>query len=201
MVVTAQKPGPPQSRADEIRDAALTLFAERGYRATTMHDLAHVVGIRAPSLYNHVKSKHELLREIMVTTMDELIGGFHEAVSDTDDLVTQLELATEAHVRYHMRHRREAFVGNREITSLKPHARRVILDKRKEYSMLFRRLIERGEVEGAFHVGSTRLVAYAILDMGIGVATWFRTGGQYTEHEIARHYGHFALRLAGAERL
>ncbi len=191
--------GPPAAtRAAVIHEAALTLFAERGYGATTMNDLARAVGIRAPSLYNYVASKHELLRRIMVTTMDDLIAGFHEAVADADHPAEKLRRATEAHIHYHARHRREAFVGNREIWSLKLPSRRAILAKRKDYSMLFRRLIEEGSKTGAFHAESARLVTYAILDMGIGVAAWFRSDGPYTEDELAHIYGDFALRLAGA---
>jgi AcrR family transcriptional regulator len=184
------------TRADAIRDAALTLFAERGFRATTMKDVARAVGVRAPSLYSHVSSKDALLTGIMVTTMDDLIQGFHLAVATTCDPVEQLRRATEAHVRYHTRHRREAFVGNREIPSLKTDARRTILDKRREYSMLFRDLIDRGSKEGVFLRSPPRLVAYAILDMGIGLAAWFRPDGPYTEEELAQSYGEFALRLA-----
>jgi AcrR family transcriptional regulator len=184
------------TRAEAIRDAALTQFAERGFRATTMKDIARAVGIRAPSLYSHVRSKDALLTEIMVATMDDLIQGFHLAVVTTRDAVEQLRRATEAHVRYHARHRREAFVGNREIPSLKPGARRIILDKRTEYSMLFRDLIDRGSREGIFLRSSPRLVAYAILDMGIGLAAWFRPDGPYTEEELVQSYGEFALRLA-----
>ena len=184
------------TRAEAIRDAALTLFADRGFRATTMKDIARAVGVRAPSLYTHVRSKDALLIEIMVTTMDDLIEGFHLAVATTRDPGEQLRHATEAHVRYHTRHRREAFVGNREIPSLKPGARRIILDKRREYSMLFRDLIDRGSKEGIFLRSSSRLVAYAILDMGIGVAAWFRPDGPYTVEELVQSYGEFALRLA-----
>jgi AcrR family transcriptional regulator len=184
------------TRAEAIRDAALTLFAERGFRATTMKDVARAVGVRAPSLYSHVRSKDALLTEIMVTTMDDLIQGFHLAVAPAPDSVEQLRRATEAHVRYHTRHRREAFVGNREIPSLKAAARRTVLDKRREYSMLFRGLIDRGSREGVFLRSSPRLVAYAILDMGIGLAAWFRPDGPHAEEELVRLYGEFALRLA-----
>lgn len=163
-----------------------------------MNDLARVVGIRAPSLYNHVASKHDLLREIMVETMDQLIAGFHGAVASAEGVTEQLRRATETHIRYHTRHRREAFVGNREIWSLEPSARRLILVKRKEYSMLFRRLIEQGRSDGLFAAECSRLPAFAILDMGIGVAAWFRSGGPVSDDEVARSYGEFALRLAVA---
>jgi hypothetical protein len=49
--------------------------------------------VRAPSLYTHVRSKDELLTEIMVTTMDELIHGFHRAVARTCDPVERLRRA------------------------------------------------------------------------------------------------------------
>ncbi len=42
---------------DAVLDAACLLFAERGYRGTSMKDIAEALGVRAPSLYNHVASK------------------------------------------------------------------------------------------------------------------------------------------------
>ena len=194
--------GPARSpvHPSQVREAALTLFAERGYRATTMSDVADALGIRAPSLYNHVGSKHELLREIMVGTMERLLADHGVAVASTVDVVEQLRRATEAHVRYHARHQREAFVGNREIRALEPEVRAAVLARRAEYERGFRALIERGAESGRFSVESPRLASYSILEMGIGVATWFRDDGPLSEAEVAYHYGEFALRLVGAER-
>ena len=181
-----------------VRQVALGLFAERGYRVTTMNDIAEVLGIRAPSLYNHVPSKHEILRQIMVETMERLLADHRVAVASTADVSEQLRRATEAHVRYHARHRREAFVGNREIPSLERPARELILSKRDEYERGFRTLIERGREQSVFEVKSARLASYSILEMGIGVATWFREDGPLSEAEVAYHYGEFALRIVGA---
>ncbi len=47
--------------AESISNAALRLFSDRGYQATTMDDLGAALGIRGPSLYKHVRSKHDLL--------------------------------------------------------------------------------------------------------------------------------------------
>src|SRR5664280_3624336 len=68
-------------RKSDIREAALTLFAERGYHGTSMGDIGRFIGVRGPSLYNHLKSKQEILVDIMVTTMRELIAQFDEANS------------------------------------------------------------------------------------------------------------------------
>ncbi len=51
--------------AERILDAAESLFAERGYGATTLRDVAAAVGIRNPSLYNHFSSKESLYAAVL----------------------------------------------------------------------------------------------------------------------------------------
>src|SRR4051795_7270176 len=144
--------GLPADRAAAIRLAALRLFAAQGYRATTMADIGAAVGIRGPSLYKHVASKHELLAEIMIGTMEQLTADNIVAVSGTDDVREQLRRSVEAHIRYHARHRLEAFVGNREIGSLDQPDQDRVLGRRSDYERRFRELIEQGAAEGAFRV-------------------------------------------------
>ncbi|MET7515950.1 TetR/AcrR family transcriptional regulator [Streptomyces sp. NPDC005480] len=180
-----------------IRGAALTLFAAQGYRSTTMTDIGAAIGIRGPSLYKHVASKQELLAEIMTGTMEQLIADNAAAVAGADDVREQLRRSVEAHIRYHARHRLEAFVGNREIGSLEQPDQDRVLAGRSDYERRFRELIERGVAEGAFRVQSARIASYSILDMGIGVASWFREGGEFTVDQLAYQYGDIALRIVG----
>jgi AcrR family transcriptional regulator len=193
---TAPRRGPVD--ADSILAAALTLFAERGYRATTMDDIGSAVGIRGPSLYKHVRSKHDLLVQIMVNTMSTLIRDQQAALGAGSDLSTRLRRSVEAHVRYHAAHRLEAFVGNREIDSLQPEERARVLDLRDSYEMRLRALIEAGCESGEFTVQSARLVSYAILEMGMGVAVWYRVDGELSVDEVAYCYSELALLMVGA---
>ncbi len=188
--------GPPRVHA--IRAAALELFTQRGYAATTMADIGAAVGIRGPSLYKHVSSKQALLAQIMIGTMDALLAAHRTAVAGTSDVAERLRRATEAHVRYHARHRLEAFVGNREIRSLEEPHRTAVLARRDAYERAFRELIEAGIAAGRFHVASARLTSYAILDLGMGVAVWYREDGELSEDQVVYQYGDFALLLVGA---
>ncbi|MFF9777488.1 TetR/AcrR family transcriptional regulator [Streptomyces sp. NPDC013978] len=186
------------SRTEGIRAAALDLFTRLGYGATTMADIGAAVGIRGPSLYKHVASKQDLLVQIMTDTMDNLLALHRVAVDSSSDPTERLRRATEAHVRYHARHRQEAFVGNREIRSLTEPHRTKILARRAEYEAGFRDLVTEGVAAGCFRVASARLASYAILDLGMGVATWFRDDGELTEDTVAWQYGEFALSMVGA---
>ncbi|MFE2938040.1 TetR/AcrR family transcriptional regulator [Streptomyces sp. NPDC059255] len=190
--------GPPADRRTAIGQAALRLFAAQGYRATTMVEIGAAVGVRGPSLYKHVASKYELLAEIMTGTMERLIADHTAAVAGADSAREALRRAVEAHIRYHARHRLEAFVGNREIGSLEPPDQERLLGRRSDYERGFRELIERGAAEGAFEVRSARIASYSILDMGIGVAGWFREDGEFSVDDLAYQYGDIALRIAGA---
>jgi AcrR family transcriptional regulator len=189
----------PSARSADIRSAALELFARLGYEATTMADIGAAVGMRAPSLYKHVASKQDLLAQIMDATMDELFAAHTSALRTTDDPSERLRRAAEAHVRFHARHRLEAFVGNREIRSLEEPHRRRLLDRRADYAAAFQELITAGVSAGSFHVGSARLASYAILDLGMGVAVWFREGGEDSEDAVVWQLGEFALRIVGAQ--
>lgn len=185
-------------QANDIRAAALELFNSRGYGATTMADIGAAVGVRGPSLYKHVASKQDLLVQIMTSTMQNLLDLHHTAVATSDDPTDRLRRATEAHVRYHARHRLEAFVGNREIRSLEEPYRSDVLAKRAHYEACFRDLINSGIAAGRFKLASARLASYAILDLGMGVAVWFREDGELTEDSVVWEYGEFALRIVGA---
>ncbi|WP_370588726.1 TetR/AcrR family transcriptional regulator [Pseudonocardia sp. C8] len=185
-------------REAEIRAAALERFARHGYEATTMADIGTAVGMRGPSLYKHVRSKQDLLASVIHATMTALLRDHDAAVSGVDDPVERLRRAVDAHVRFHARHRVEAFVGNRELRSLTEPGRSEILGLRATYQQRFHTLIADGVQRGAFRVTDPLLASYALLDLGMGVAVWFREGSGPTENEVAWAQVEFALRLVGA---
>lgn len=186
------------TRAAGIQQAALELFASKGYRSTTMGDIGERVGVRGPSLYRHVSSKQQVLVEIMAGTMERLLAAHQVATRRSSGPVEGLQRAAEAHARYHAGHRLEAFVGNREIDNLEEPWRTEIVNRRSAYEKAFRKIIEAGREAGIFTVESSRLASFAILDMGMGISLWYRPGGALSESEVAAMHGRFALRLVGA---
>ena len=179
---TASPPGGPRQ---QVRTAALELFAAHGYRATVVDEIGARVGIRGPSVYKHFRSKQELLVDIVVGTTDAMLAAQRAAIRSAGDVREQLRRAVEAHVRFHAEHPREAFVAGREVDSLPEPHRSSVLRKQAEYERRLRRLVETGVRDGVFAVESPRLAAYAILDMGAGVAGRFRSGGAVDRDELA----------------
>jgi AcrR family transcriptional regulator len=186
----------PVSRERVLRTSC-ELFAERGYRGTSMKDVAEALGVRAPSLYNHVSSKQQILFAIMETAMDRALGALEEALTGVDDVSVQLRRATESLVLDFLRFPGEVTICNTEVRSLHEDNRAAIVAKRDAYGSRFRDIIERGCASGAFETRSPQLAAFAVLELGNGAKAWFSPGGRYTDLEVAQEYGEFALRLVG----
>ena len=185
------------SRATVV-EAARELFADRGYRSTSMRDIAEAVGVRAPSLYNHVSSKQEMLFAIMDTAMDRALAALDDALEGVDDVAEALRVATESLVLDFLRFPAEVTICNTEVRSLDAANRRAIVAKRDAYAARMRDIIERGCALGTFSTRSPQLAAFAVLELGNGAKSWFRPGGRYSDVEVAREYGEFALRVVGA---
>jgi len=188
---------PPLVSRDSLLGAACVLFADHGYQATSMKDIAGALGVRAPALYNHVAAKQDILYAIMDRAMDRAIGALAEALDGVTDVADRLQAATESLVLDFLRNPAEVTVCNTEVRSLEAGNRDAIVAKRDYYAAQVRRIIDEGCRAGRFHVRSPRLAAFAVLEMGNGAKSWFRPDGSYSDVEVAREYGEFALRIAG----
>jgi AcrR family transcriptional regulator len=180
-----------------VLDAACVLFAAHGYRGTSMKDIAAELGVRAPSLYNHVASKQDILYAIMDTAMDRAIAALEETLAGIDDVAEQLRRATESLVLDFLRFPAEVTVCNNEVRSLDPGNRLAIVAKRDRYAARVRRIIEQGCRAGRFRTRTPQIAAFAVLEMGNGAKSWFKPSGRYPDSFVAGEYGEFALRVVG----
>jgi AcrR family transcriptional regulator len=190
----------PASRG-AVLDAACQLFADRGYHGTSMKDIAEALGVRAPSLYNHVTSKQDILFAIMDKAMDRALAALEEALAGVGDTAEQLRRATESLVLDFLRFPAEVTVCNTEVRSLEAANRLAIVAKRDQYAARVRGIIEQGCRDGCFSTRTPQIAAFAVLEMGNGAKSWFRSSGRYPDTFVASEYGEFALRVVGCERL
>jgi AcrR family transcriptional regulator len=180
-----------------VRDVALTLFAERGYHGTALSQIAAELGIRTPSLYNHMRAKQDLLREIVTQSTEEVWEDYESAVEGVDDAVERLRRASHVYALRHATHRREALIVNRDIASLEEPARSQVLELRRRHARAIQGLIDEGVRLGLFNEQASTVAAFAILEMCVSIARWFRDDGPLSAQAVAEKYSEFALRVAG----
>lgn len=179
-----------------LYEAALRLFAERGYHAVSVRDLVKELDLRASSFYAHVPSKQHLLEDLIRVGHEEHRDALGTALAGAgDDPAEQISALMRAHVLFHCAHPLLGRLCNRELGSLEGERRAETLGVRVDAERLFDEVIERGQRLGVFAPVDPLLAVAAIGAMGIRVAEWWHPGLDVSADDVAEAYAGFALRL------
>jgi AcrR family transcriptional regulator len=189
----------PLDTGARIRDAAVRLFAARGYAATGIREIADDAGVTTAALYHHMGSKQDLLLTIMRDAMHEMIDGARQAVAGAVDPPAELAGLARAHVMYNGENLLDAYVGDAEIRSLDHANRARIVKLRDAYEDLWADVIARGVAAGDFQVSAQKLFRIAAIQMCNGVTYWYTPSGPTPLPAIADELAGFALAMAGCE--
>ena len=191
---------------EAIRAAAFAQFAERGYPVVTVRDIMKACGLTQGALYNHFKSKDELLHDIIASTQGELERLCQQAVTGAgDDPRARLTAFVRVYVMRHCRLRVEALVANREISWLDPDRVADIRRSRRAIRGVVVGILTEGVERGVFDPPQVdgrrdlKAIAMALLDQCTHVSMWYGPGGDLGEEQMAKLYADMALRAVGAK--
>ncbi|GAC1565919.1 MAG: TetR/AcrR family transcriptional regulator [Ktedonobacteraceae bacterium] len=177
-----------RSVREKILAAAVQLFAEYGYHAATMRDIARISGIQAASIYYHYASKQALLVEIMDTHMRDLNVNLQRITQEHTSIQQCLHAAIANHIRLHTTFKAEFFIIDTEIRALEDAHRSAILTQRDQYETMLQGLLSEGMEQGIFRQVDIKVASYALIAMCTEVATWFRPDGRLSVQQVIDLY-------------
>lgn len=181
-----------------IEQAALELFAAKGFEATGIRDLADRAGLSTSALYHYMGSKDELLVAFMVESMSELTRVAHTALAGADDPAAQLAALVRAHVGFHSLDAQRSLVADDELRAVSDAAFTKVMQLRDGYERLWAETLERGARSGEFSFADARITRLALLEMCNGVARWYSDRGPKHPAQIADCFADLALAMVGA---
>jgi AcrR family transcriptional regulator len=186
--------------AERILLAALDRFAEDGFGATSIRDIAGDLGLNSATLYAHFTNKEQILAELVVLGHRTHHGRLlREVLSSGGDPHSQLMAFTRAHVLVHCEFPRLAVVANIELHALSEGAAGPAVALRAQSLSMLTGILERGQASGAFslvHLGAT---AAAIAALGLQAAHWYPHPSVDLEAStLAEHYGSLVSRMVTA---
>ncbi|MGG9962079.1 TetR/AcrR family transcriptional regulator [Ferruginibacter sp. SUN106] len=138
------KPGKNASKKDVIITKASVLFRTKGFNAASMRELAEAVGVEAPSLYNHIGSKSELLQTICFKVANEFTTQLMETENKTCSSIGKIELIIRFHITMMLDEFDEVFVANHEWKHLQEPFLSNFLHQRRNYEKRLVGLLEEG---------------------------------------------------------
>jgi len=160
-------------RLDSLLAAAAKTFAERGYHATSMRDLARASGFSLAGMYHYVESKNELLFQIQDRCFALVLDGAREAVAACPDPESRLRAFIQHHVVFFASHMAEMKVLAHEEDELTGTMRAQVRRRKKEYVGLLDALLQ--DIPGRH--GDPHIAAYALFGMMNWIYTWYHPGG------------------------
>jgi TetR/AcrR family transcriptional regulator, cholesterol catabolism regulator len=173
-------------REDQVRAAALRLFKEKGYHATSMRDIAEAVGINKGSLYSYIKSKEDLLIPVFEQAQGVLLREIEEISADTDSSPTErLKRAIHAHVTAVAENLDVLTVYLSEWRQLATESLATNRSQREHYATMFHQILRDGIASGEFRPMDTRIVMLGMIGMCNYLFRWYRPDGRLTPDSIA----------------
>lgn len=180
-----------------IREAALQLFAQHGYAAVSMRQIAKEVGVQAGALYNYTPDKQSLLFRLMESHMRELLAAWGE-VAVGEEAAAQLEAFVKFHIRFHMQRPDEVFIAYMELRNLNEENFAGIEVLRRSYEDALEQILKDGVASGCFRIPDTKIATLAVIAMLNGVMTWYRSGGRLSLEEVEGVYWEMVRNAVGA---
>jgi AcrR family transcriptional regulator len=194
----------PGANGDETRrriySAALRLFAQRGFAAVGIRDLAREAGLTAPSLYHYMGTKEDLLVDIMLSTITPLTNAGAELLEALDRPEEQLAALVELHVWVHGGRGTATLITDTELRALSGPQAAHVMKARDRYEDLWRVVVDRGADAGIFDLADARVATIALLELCTGPAHWYRPGGRLSLMELCEVHADLALATVCARR-
>jgi AcrR family transcriptional regulator len=171
-----------------IVQAAAGLFAQQGYRGTSMRDIGKVMGIHAGSLYVHIESKEELLHRIVNSIMLKSEQDMAEVLAGGGTATAQLHEIALRDLRLIGENRERATVFFHEWRNLSPARQRAVIASRDRWEQGLRSVISRGIETGEFRPVDVRTTGIALTSMLNWAYVWYSPGGELSVEQLAGQF-------------
>lgn len=182
------------NRVATVLDAAAGLFAEKGYVATSMRDIAQRCGMLPGSLYYHFAAKEDLLVAVYERGVQELLGTVRAAIAKESEPWLRLQAACTAHLETVLRRSDYAQVLIRVLPDDVAPAARRLAQLRDDYETQLAGLIGALPLASGTDRKAMRLMLVGALNWS---RFWFAADGRDTPRSLARKFVGFLREAQG----
>ncbi|MCV9386774.1 TetR/AcrR family transcriptional regulator [Reichenbachiella ulvae] len=173
-----------KSKKQIIVEEAARLFREKGFVGTTMRDLASEVGMEAASLYNHIRSKDEILIEICLSLANTYSAKMDEVYPSDYTPIGKIKKLIALHIQINSMSSPLATVMNDEWRHLPEPTKTKFLDMRKRYEYQFTDIIQQGIEKGEIKQLDPRITLYTLLSSVRWLQHWYHANRELDVKDI-----------------
>jgi AcrR family transcriptional regulator len=176
-------------REAQLRAIARTLFAQKGYDATSLRDIADAARITKAALYHYFPNKDALYERVVIESMDLLLAKVTAAVERAPTPTAKIRAFLHASAD-ELDHARDRWLSgsNAFWQSSSTGRRDAALRQRDEFEHLLRDCIARGIAVGELRPVDPAIAGRLLLSGMNHLARWHRPGGRLLAREVLDQY-------------
>ena len=171
-------------RREEIVAQSAQLFRTYGYNGASMRTVAEAVGIEAASLYNHIKSKSEILQEICFKVANKFLAHMDAVERSQKSTVEKLENIIRFHVRMMLDEYEHVYVSDHEWKHLPEPYLSTFLNQRRSYRRRLADLVQEGIDKNEMKPIDPYVAVITFLSAIGGIEYWQRSRKVVDEHVV-----------------
>ncbi|GFZ92897.1 hypothetical protein GCM10011531_25960 [Aquaticitalea lipolytica] len=175
----------PETRKEEIIKTAAKLFKEKGYSAVTMRDLATAMGIKAASLYNHITSKQEILKVIIISLAEEFTQEMNLIKTSNHKAIDKLQMIVSLHVQITVKNTYGMACLNNDWMHLEEQLD-YYLELRKKYEQDFIDIIKSGIKSNEIIDSNPEIIMFSILSTLRSLYLWIPKKEDINSNSLAQ---------------
>lgn len=168
-------------RKTEIINVAAKLFKERGYSAITMRDIAQAMDIKAASLYNHIKSKQEILVLIIIEIAEEFTAVMNEIVISEVSSIEKIKKVIHLHIDITLRNPDALACLNNDWMHLEDKDLKYFLKMRTDYEENFRKIVKQGIASDQIKSFNQEVIIFSTLSTLRTLYLWYNQAKSLNE--------------------
>ena len=183
----------PNRRGDIVR-AAGQLFREKGYSATTIRDIANAVGMRSGSPFYHFKTKHDMLRAVVLEGLDAIGDAVARAAQTGKSPRATFEAMLRAHLGQLLEAEGRNFAATllHESRHLDPEVLAELVVRKDRYEAMWQKVLK--DLKGAGLIADDSPVARLFLLGAMNwTVQWYRPEGSRNIDQLARQLADFVI--------
>jgi AcrR family transcriptional regulator len=177
-------------RQAELLAIAADLFADRGYVATTVRDIADEAGILSGSLYHHFDSKESMIDEILSTFIDQTLSSYEAVIAEGEGPKETFEGLVRTSLESMVDSRSEILIYQNEARFLAAEPRfKYLPEAHRKFEKIWTGVLNKGIKSGEFRDSiDSRLVYRLVRDTVWTAPRWYRPGGSLKPDRIIEQY-------------
>jgi AcrR family transcriptional regulator len=199
MLAAVASSSPTPSARDRLLEAAIELFATRGYQAIGLRDLAGYLGLHAGSLYHHIENKQGLLFELIESALSDLLIDTKRRMKGARTPSERLRRFVQAFVAFNLNAKHRLVLVTREFVNLNEEHQHQANQLKSAHASLLSAIIATVYGEKDRFDDQNGLITNAVIGKLYGQSQWNNV--EVTEQRLAEALTNFAMCIIASGRI